>query len=112
MTMNRPVPFALVLLAVVLAACGPGRSGPRTADVPTLEPRNANAVQVYERGPPRCGFREVGTVSGSTYRDLQSAAFRLHANAVIVDPQGGAGRIGNSVMTATAVAFTRADCQQ
>lgn len=104
--MTRHLLACLALLA--LAACGPARSS-EMADVPTLEPRSERFIRVYEGTMPRCGFREVGPVSGGDYRAVQSAAFRLHANAVILDPQSA--RVGG-VLSGTAVAFTRADCQQ
>jgi hypothetical protein len=111
MKTHQAMRYALALLTAALAACGPGRSS-NTPNVPTLEPRSENSIRIYRGTVPRCGFREVGTVSGSNYRDLQSQAFRLHANAVILDPQGGAGRIGGTGTSGTAVAFTRADCMQ
>ena len=107
--------LSLVCLAALaaLTACGPARGARQSNAVPTLEPRSANSVRIYQGAVPRCGFREVGMVSGRTYRDLQSVAYRLHANAVILDPQVGSGRIGGGPgLSGTAVAFTRADCMQ
>lgn len=104
--MTKHLLACLALLA--LAACGPAR-GSETADVPTLEPRGERFVRVYEGTTPRCGFREVGPVSGRDYRAVRSAAFRLRANAVILDPQSA--RVGGA-LSGMAVAFTRADCQQ
>ena len=107
----------LVCLAAALAltACGTAASAEPSARrgpsaVPSLEPRSESAVRIYNGTTPRCGFRDLGNVSGRNYRDLQSRAFRMHANAVILDPQrSNAGGVGLSGM---AVAFTRADCQQ
>lgn len=93
---------------VAAAACGPAVSAP-PSDVPTLEPRNEQAIRIYDGTAPRCGFRVVGDVAAANYRDLQSRAFRLHANAVILNPRRADGGGGVSGM---AVAFTRADCQQ
>lgn len=95
-------------IAMVLAACGAAQSAPPSG-VPTLEPRNEDAIRLYEGSTPRCGFRVVGNVAGRDYRELKSRAFRLHANAVILDPMQPSGSGGPSGM---AVAFTRADCQQ
>jgi hypothetical protein len=94
-------------VAMVLAACGPATPPPN--DIPSLEPRNEDAIRIYSGTTPRCGFREVGQVSGMNYRQLRSHAFRLRANAIILDPQRFGGGVGTSGM---AVAFTRADCQQ
>lgn len=100
-------PAILVLAAALaLAACGPV---PPASKVPTLEPRSEDAIRVYQGTTPRCGFRDVGNVAGRDYRELRSRAFRLRANAVILDPQRASGGYGLSGM---AVAFTRADCQQ
>jgi hypothetical protein len=110
-TDRNPMRLPLVCLAALaaLTACGPARGARETNAVPTLEPRSERFIRVYEGTTPRCGFREVGPVSGGDYRAVQSAAFRLHANAVILDPQSA--RVGG-VLSGTAVAFTRADCQQ
>ncbi|HEX2210038.1 MAG TPA: hypothetical protein VHG93_20345 [Longimicrobium sp.] len=97
-------------VAVMLAACGPAVAPP--SDVPSLEPRNADAVRIYWNRVPRCGFRDVGNVSGRDYRDLKARAFRMHANAVILDAQHSGGRGGGAGLSGMAVAFTRADCQQ
>lgn len=100
---------AIVTLAVLTAAaaCGPAR-GARQSQVPTLEPRGSNYVRVYANETPRCGFREVGSVTGDSYRDIQAAAFRLRANAVILSTAG----YNAMPLTGMAVQFTRADCQQ
>lgn len=104
MLIHRRAAFTFL---AALAACGPAR-GSQMANVPTLEPRSERYIRVYEGTTPRCGFREVGPVSGQDYRAVQSAAFRLRANAVILDPQSA--RVGG-VVSGMAVAFTRADCQ-
>ncbi|MBW3571190.1 MAG: hypothetical protein KY467_08790 [Gemmatimonadetes bacterium] len=100
------------LAALALAACGPPRSI-RESRGPTLEPRSARAIRVYEHAVPRWPYRDVGRVSGRSYREFQSAAFRLRANAVILEPRRP-GTLGGSDGTraGTAVAFTRVDCQQ
>jgi hypothetical protein len=95
--------------AAALTACAPAQPGRGTTSVPALEPSSPNAIWVLEHRTPRCPFREVGRVSGRTYRQLQDAAFRLHANAVIMEPEGsnqGGIRYG------TAVQYTRADCKE
>lgn len=100
--------FVASLGVLIVAACAPATSAPPSG-VPTLEPRNERAIRIYDGTSPRCGFRVVGDVAAANYRDLQARAFRLHANAVILNPQrpdGGGG------MSGMAVAFTRADCQQ
>ena len=93
---------------IALAACGAATSAPPSG-VPTLEPRNERSIRIYDGTTPRCGFRVVGDVAAANYRDLQARAFRLHANAVILNQQAANGSGGVSGM---AVAFTRADCQQ
>ena len=102
--MRRILPL-VVLMAV--AACGQAR-GNRQAQIPTLEPRNERSIRVYNHETPRCGFREVGSVSGRTYRDIQAAAYRLRANAVILSAAG----FGATPLTGMAIQFTRADCQR
>jgi hypothetical protein len=94
-------------VAMALAACGP--SGTPPSNTPSLEPRSAGAVRIYQGVMPRCGYRELGQVAGRDYRDLQSRAFSLRANAVILDPQSSKGA---PVYAGMAVAFTRVDCQQ
>lgn len=104
----RVFPVCLAALAA-LTACGPAHGMRQASSVPTIEPGSPNAIWVLEHRTPRCPFREVGRVSGRTYRQLQDAAFRLHANVVIMEPEGsnqGGVRYG------TAVQFTRADCKE
>ena len=97
-----------IALAAALGACGSAQSAP-PSDVPTLEPRSARAVRIYSGTTPRGGFRDLGTVTGRTYRDLQARAFQMHANGVILD-NAGYGQAGYT--QGMAIAFTRADCQQ
>lgn len=101
--------LSLVGLGIVLAlaACGPIDP---PSNAPTLEPRSERHVRFYQGGTmPRCGVRDLGHIEARTFRELQSRAFRMHANAVIMDPQTSRGSGGFSGM---AVAFTRVDCQQ
>ncbi|HEX6367716.1 MAG TPA: hypothetical protein VF006_02210 [Longimicrobium sp.] len=95
-------------LATWVAACGPAASAP-PSDVPSLEPRSARSVRIYSGTTPRCGFRDLGTVTGRTLRDLQTRAFQMHANAVILE-NAGYGDTGYT--RAMAIVFTRADCQE
>ena len=94
-------------IAMALAACGPQGIPPSNA--PSLEPRSERSVRIYQGVLPRCNYREVGQVEGRNYRDLQSRAFSMRANAVILDPQSSRGA---PVYAGMAVAFTRVDCQQ
>lgn len=93
--------------AAALAACGPGRAG-ETSAVPSLEPRSPSRIMVYQGSTPRCGFRQVGTVVGQTYREIQAAAFRLRANAVILEPQN---QTRANILEGAAVQFTSPGCQ-
>ena len=99
-----------IAAAVGLTACGQA-AGARQARgetaVPTLEVRSPRQVRVYTGTPPRCPVRDAGTVWGRSYRDLQTAAYRLRANAVLVDQHQYGGQ-----MTGMALQFTRADCQR
>lgn len=93
-------------IAMALAACGPIDP---PSNAPTLEPRSPRHVRFYQGTQPRCGVRDLGHVAAPTFRELQSRAFAMHANAVILDPPSSRGTGGFSGM---AVAFTRVDCQQ
>ena len=91
--------------AVLLAACG----GPvRSNGVHELAPKNERYIRLFDHSIPQCPFREVGTVSGRTYREIQAAAFRLHANAVILEPAPAT----QQARSGSAVQYTRADCQR
>ncbi len=107
--MRSIAPVIVCLAALALTACGQARGTRETNTVPTLEVRSPRHVRVYMQGVPRCPFREVGTVSGRNYRELQQHAYRLRANAVILD---AGSQYSNSGYSASAVQFTRADCQQ
>jgi hypothetical protein len=99
---------SLVCLAAVtaLAACG----GPlRSHTVSPLATSRPSGIWILENRTPRCPVREVGRVSGPTWRALQNAAFRLKADAVILEPEGGNSRV---VRYGTAVQYTRADCKE
>ncbi|HEX2077332.1 MAG TPA: hypothetical protein VHG08_06470 [Longimicrobium sp.] len=102
-------PAIVCLAALALATCGQARGTRETNTVPTLDVRSPRHVRLYIGEMPRCGFREVATVSGRNYRELQDRAFQLRANAVILET--GAENRG-APYTASAVQFTRADCQQ
>lgn len=93
-------------LAMALAACGPIDP---PSNAPTLEPRSPRHVRFYQGTQPRCGVRDLGHVAAPTFRELQSRAFAMHANAVILDPPSSRGTGGFSGM---AVAFTRVDCME
>ncbi|HEU0301728.1 MAG TPA: hypothetical protein VFR37_19905 [Longimicrobium sp.] len=105
----RPVIVCLAALAV--AACTPAvsRTHQGESTAPTLDVRSPRHVRLYVEGAPRCPFREVATVVGRSYRELQEHAYRLRANAVILET---GGRYGNANIPASAVQFTRADCQE
>ncbi|HEX6367718.1 MAG TPA: hypothetical protein VF006_02220 [Longimicrobium sp.] len=90
--------------ALVLGACGQVRS----SGVHELAPRSERYIRLYDHSVPECPFREVGNVSGRSYREIQAAAFRLHANAVILEPAPAT----QSARSGTAVQYTRADCQR
>ena len=99
------------LAALAVAACTPANYS-RTRSVeyaPSLEVRSPGHVRVYMEGPPRCPFREVGTVAALTYEGLQQQAFRLRANAVILET---GSKYSNSGHAGQAVQFTRPDCQE
>lgn len=75
----------------------------------SLDVRSPGHVRVYMEGPPRCPFREVGTVTGLTYEDLQQQAYRLRAHGVILET---GSKYSNSGHAGQAVQFTQADCQE
>jgi hypothetical protein len=103
--MHMRTSLACLALMAALAGCGPSLGDPRE---PTLRPRNERYVRLYLHTIPRCPFREVGGVWGRTYRDIRSAAFRLHANAVLLEP----GAASNEArLQGTAVQFTNVECQ-
>lgn len=102
---------AIVCLAgLAVAACAPAPSRTRSVDtVPTLEVRSPRHARLYVEGVPRCPFREVATVAGNNHRELQAHAYRLRANAVILET---GGRYSNANISGSAIQFTRADCQE
>lgn len=96
---------ATLAAALLLAACG----GPvRSSAVHELAPRNERYIRLFDHSLPQCPFREVGAVSGRGYREIQAAAFRLHANAVILEPAPPT----QQARSGSAVVYTRADCQR
>ncbi len=97
--------LARLVILTALAGCGPSLGDPRE---PTLQPRNERSVRLYLHTVPRCPFRDVGGVWGRTYRDIRSAAFRLHANAVLLEPVAAANEVR---LQGTAVQFTSVECQ-
>jgi hypothetical protein len=98
------------LAALALTACTPAKPRPASDHVPSLEVRNPSHIPIYEGSAPRCPFREVGSVAGQTRREIQGAAFRLRANAVILEPVNQLRPGG--VMQRVAVQFTSAACQR
>jgi hypothetical protein len=98
------LPLVCLGAALALSACGSTQT-----PVHPLAPRSERSIRLYDHSIPRCPFREVGSVSGRTYRELQTMAFRLHANAVIMEPEGENQR---TVRRGTAVQFTRPGCMQ
>jgi hypothetical protein len=105
--MHMRTSIACLAMLTALAACGPSLGG-RGSREPTLRPRNERYVRLYMHTLPRCPFREVGGVWGRTYRDVRTAAFRLHANAVLLEPTSAPGEVR---LQGTAVQFTSVDCQ-
>jgi hypothetical protein len=98
------------LAALAVGACTPAPSRTRsTSYMPTLDVRTPGHVRVYTQGMPRCPVRDVGTVAGLTYEDLQTQAFRLRANAVILETGSAYSNSGHSGL---AVQFIRSDCQE
>jgi hypothetical protein len=87
--------------AVVLAGCGSAYQ-PREHG-----PRSPKYVVLYERSMPTCPYREVGHVSAGG-SGIREAAFRLRADAVIMEPRGP----GDLKVSGTAIQFTQADCRQ
>lgn len=101
----RKTKSAVVWLAILsLAACGQARGARETDRVPTLEVRSPREVRLFIGRMPRCGFREVGRVANGPYRQMQEEAFRLHANALIIQSYASDQAI--------AVQFTSPACQQ
>lgn len=93
-------------IAMALTACGPIDP---PSNAPTLEPRSERHIRFYQGTQPRCGVRDLGHIEAEAFRELQSRAFRMRANAVIMDPRTSRGSGGFSGM---AVAFTRVDCME
>lgn len=98
------------LTTLALAACaGTPSRAPDMATVPTLDVRRPRDVRLYLQGVPECPFREVAIIAGRNYRELQDRAFQLRANAVILET---GARNTNGPYSASAVQFTRPDCQR
>lgn len=95
---------SLLCAALALAACGPVTS----RGVHELAPKSDREIRLYDHQMPECPFREVGGVSGRTYREIQLAAFRLHANAVLLEPAPAT----QQARSGTAVQFTNPDCRR
>jgi hypothetical protein len=92
------------LAALALAACaGSPRAGQGDDTIPTLEVRSPRQVRVFVGQVPRCGFREVDRVANGPYRQMREEAFRLRANALILQSYGSDQAI--------AVQFTSPGCQ-
>lgn len=91
------------LAALALAACGQARGARETTTVPTLEVRSPREVRLFIGQMPRCGFREVGRVANGPYRQMREEAFRLRANALIIQRYASDQAI--------AVQFTSPACQ-
>lgn len=91
------------LAALALAACGQARGTRQTDTVPTLQVRSPREVRLFVGQVPRCGFREVGRVGNGPYRQMQEEAFRLRANALIIQSYASDQAI--------AVQFTSPACQ-
>jgi hypothetical protein len=87
--------------ALVLAGCGSAYQ-PREAG-----PRSPKYVVLYEGSMPTCPYREVGHVSGGG-SGIREAAFRLRADAVIMEPRGPR----ELTVSGTAIQFTQADCRR
>lgn len=101
--MRAPV-LCIVTCLVLTSACIRG-SAPSSA----TGPARASAVRVYNRTVPRCPVREVGPVQGRTIRELQQAAMRLRADAVLMDPFIPGPRGTVSAYTGTAVVHRGGD---
>ncbi|WP_420127554.1 hypothetical protein [Longimicrobium sp.] len=92
--------------AMTLAGCGT-RQGPAAR----LEPRSASSIRIYQNQLPTCPFRDVGHVQGRGIQDVQLAAYRLHANAVLMEAVEGAPRDGVPII-GTAIQFLSVDCRR
>lgn len=101
--------FSLVCLGIAMAftACGPARGVSSLDRDPSLAVRSPGEIRIYTRSAPRCGYRELGKVMGRGYGELRTAAFRLQANAVIVERE----RYQRVGVEGTAVRFIFAGCQ-
>jgi hypothetical protein len=94
--MRTPLPS---LIALALAACGP-------ANTPARSPHpHAREVRIYQDRFPRCDVRTVGSVRGRTHRDIERAAARLYADAVVLEP-------GTKPLQGVAVVFVHEGCYQ
>lgn len=101
------IPIAFLAAALTLAACGARQE--RTGSV---EPHSARSVRLYGSVLPRCPYREVGTVTGRMARDIQTAAFAMRANAVLLDSADPDTRRGGGPLAGMAIQFLRADCRR
>lgn len=103
--MRAPI---ICLAALALAACGSASASHQAESDPSLGARSPSRIIVYQGQVPRCAFREVGSVVGQTYREIQAAAYRLRANAVILEPRT---QTQPSVLEGSAVQFTTPGCR-
>jgi hypothetical protein len=94
-------------IAMALAACGPARGAHSLNRDPLLAVRSPGDVRLFVDRAPRCGYRRVRTVTGRSHGELRTAAFRLQANAVIVE-RDRYRRVGVEGM---AIRFTSARCK-
>ncbi|HEU0301726.1 MAG TPA: hypothetical protein VFR37_19895 [Longimicrobium sp.] len=101
--------FSLVCLGIAMAfaSCGPARGARDLGRDPSLAVRSPREVRIYLNSEPRCGYREAGTVMGRSYGELRTAAFRLGANAVIVERE----RYHRVGVEGAAVRFTFPRCR-
>jgi hypothetical protein len=99
------ISIAILAAVLSLAACSkrPLTRGP--------EPGSASSVLLFDNEVPECPYREAGSVSGRTVRDIKSAAFAMRANAVLLEPSPGVSR-GGQPLEGTAIQFLSANCRR
>jgi hypothetical protein len=99
--------ISIAILAAVLTTVACSQQPPSRG----VEPSSARYVLLLSNDVPECPYRELGTVTGRTARDIRTAAFAMRANAVLLDATPGVTR-GGEPYAGTAIQFLSRDCRR